>query len=148
MIVDDDDVVLGDTCILPSVDSGDLSVLALLDLSAAFDTVDHDILLRRLKTSFGLDGVVCSWYRSYLTGRVQRVHCGSSFSASVVLLYGVPQGSVLGPLLFILYTADLIRLIESFGFRPHLYADDSQIQGSCRPDSFHQLQLTLSGCCM
>ena len=137
--------VLGD--ILLAVDSGDLSVLALLDLSAAFDTVDHDILLRRLKTSFGLDGVVCSWFRSYLTGRVQRVRRGSSVSASVVLLYGVPQGSVLGPLgplLFILYTADLIRLIESFGFRPHLYADDSQIQGSCRPDSFHQLQLTLS----
>jgi len=136
--------VLGD--ILLAVDSGDLSVLALLDLSAAFDTVDHDILLLRLKTSFGLDGVVCSWFRSYLTGRVQCVRRGSSVSASVVLQYGVPQGSVLGPLLFILYTAELIRLIESFCFRPHLYADDSQIQGSCCPDSFHQLQLTLSTC--
>ena len=141
--------VLGD--ILLAVDSGDLSVLALLDLSAVFDTVDHDILLRRLETSFGLDGVVCSWFRSYLTGRVQRVHRGSSVSASAVLQYGVPQGSVLDPLLFILYTADLIRLIENFGFRPHLYADDLQIQGSYPPDSFHQLQLTLStchGCCM
>ena len=60
--------VLGD--ILLAVDSGDLSVLALmLDRSAAFDTVDHDILLLRLKSSFGLDGVVCSWFRSYLTGR-------------------------------------------------------------------------------
>jgi len=118
----------------------------LLDLSAAFDTVDYDILLRRLKTSFGLHCVVCSWFRSYLTGRVQRVRRGLSVSASVVLQYGVPQGSVLGPLLFILYTADLIRLIESFCFRQHLYADDSQIQGSCRPDSFHQLQLTLSTC--
>ena len=93
-----------------------------------------DILLLRLKTSFGLDGVVCSWFRSYLTGRVQRVRRGSSVSASVVLLYGVPQqGSVLGLLLFILYTADLICLIESFCFRPHLYADDSQIQGSLSP---------------
>ena len=83
-------------------------MLALLDLSAAFDTIDHDILLRRFKTLFGLDGVVCSWFRSYLTGRVQRIRHGSSVSASVVLQYGVPQGSVLVPLLFILYTADLI----------------------------------------
>ena len=92
--------MLGD--ILLAVDSGDLSVLALLDLSAAFDTVDHDILLWRLKTSFGLDGVVCSWFQSYLTGRVQRVRRGSSVSALVVLQYGVLQGSVLGSLLFIL----------------------------------------------
>ena len=108
--------------------------------------------LRRLKTSFGLDGVVCSWFRSYLTGRVQRVRRGSSVLASVVLQYGVPQRSVLGlgPLLFILYTADLIRLIESFGFRPHLYADDSQIQGSCRRFLSPALAdpVDLSGCCM
>jgi len=106
--------------------------------------------LRRFKTSFGLDGVVCSWFRSYLTGRVQRVRRGSSVSASVVLQYGVPQRSVLGPLLFILYTADLIRLIESFGFRPHLYADDSQIQGSCRRFLSPALAdpVDLSGCCM
>ena len=73
--------VLGD--ILLAVDSGDLSVLALLDLSAAFDTVDHDILLLRLKTSFGLDGVVCSWFRSYLTGRVQRTRPSRLVSFSV-----------------------------------------------------------------
>ena len=58
----------------------------------------------------------------------------------------MPQGSVLGLILFILYTADLITLIEGFSFRPHAYADDTQVQGSCRPDSVDQLQLNLSAC--
>jgi len=101
--------------ILHAVDTGDLSILALLDLSAAFDTVDHDILLQRLQTSFGVVSVACDWFRSYLTVRVQCVRRGSSKSATVVLRFGLPQSSVLGPLLFILYTADLITLIEDFG---------------------------------
>ncbi|HSN23054.1 MAG TPA: reverse transcriptase family protein [Methylomicrobium sp.] len=132
--------------ILLAVDSGDLSVLALLDLSAAFDTVDHDILLQRLSTSYGIRGKVLDWFRSYLTGRVQCVRCGLRKSKRTMVLHGVPQGSVLGPLLFILYTADLIGLIEGYGLRPHLYADDTQIQGACSPDSTDQLQLTLSAC--
>lgn len=134
------------TDILHAVDGGDLSVLALLDLSAAFDTVDHDILLKRLQISFGIGGVALDWFRSYLTGRVEHVRRGALRSASKVVRYGVPQGSVLGPLLFILYTADLISLIEEHGFRPHLYADDTQIQGSCSPDSASHLQSTLSEC--
>ena len=119
------------TDILLDVDAGNLSVLVLLDLSSALDTVDHDILLRRLDKSFGIRGVVLDWFQSYLTGRVQYVRCGRRQSSLMKVLYGLPQGSVLGPLLFILYTADLITVIESSGLRPHLYADDTQIQDSC-----------------
>ena len=116
--------------ILLAVDQGDLAVLTLLDLSAASDTVDHAILLRRLEVSFGLGGSVHRWFTSYLSGRTQFVHCGSSRSLPRAVLFGVPQGSVLGPILFLLYTADLIRLVESHGLCPHLYADDTRCMGS------------------
>jgi len=132
--------------ILLAVDNGDLSVLALLDLSAAFDTVDHDILLTRLCVSYGVGGPVLEWFRSYLTGRVECIRRGMSRSTPITVRFGVPQGSVLGPLLFILYTADLIDIIEAHGLHPHLYADDTQIQGSCCPDSVDSLQSTLSDC--
>ena len=72
--------------------------MTLLDLSAAFDTVDHEILLHRLKVSYGLGGStsVHRWFTSYLRGRVQYVRCGLTKSAPKLVLYGVPQGSVLG----------------------------------------------------
>jgi len=134
------------TDILYAVDDGDLSVLALLDLSAAFDTVAHDFLPTRLKVSFGIRGAVLDWFRSYLTNRVDCVRRGSARSTQKIVRFGVPQGSVLGPLLFILYTAGLIDLVKGYGLDPHLYADDTQIQGSCRPVSADQLQSTLSSC--
>ena len=118
----------------------------LLNLSSAFDTVDHQILLRRLNKSFGIGGVVLDWFQSYLTGRVQYVRCGRRQSSLMKVLYGLPQGSVLGPLLFILYTADLITVIESLGLCPHLYADDTQIQGLCSVGAADQFQLILSAC--
>jgi hypothetical protein len=132
--------------ILRAVDSGDLAILALLDLSAAFDTVDHAILLRRLDVSYGLRGSVHKWFVSYLGGRTQFVRCGKSCSNPASVLYGVPQGSVLGPILFLLYTADLIRIVESHGLLTHLYADDTQIYGFCLPASTASLQSRVTVC--
>ena len=93
--------VLGD--ILRAVNSGDLAALTLLDLSAAFDTVDHVTLLQRLRISYGLGGRVHDWSQSYFSGRFQFVCCGGSSSTPTQLICGVPQGSVLGPILFLLY---------------------------------------------
>jgi len=81
--------------ILCALDTGDVAVLTLLDLSAAFDTVDHITLLQRLKTSYGIGGSVLEWFTSYLSGRIQSVRCGKSTSDTSDVLCGVPQGSVL-----------------------------------------------------
>ena len=99
--------------LLEALDRGDVGVLLLLDLSAAFDTVDHDILLRRLEQTFGVSGNVLNWLASYLSSREFYVRLGSDCSEVRQLTFGVPQGSVLGPLFFILYTVDLINLICS-----------------------------------
>ena len=132
--------------LLTAVDGGDVAALVLLDLSAAFDTVDHTILCRRLQSSFGVTGPVLRWFESYLYGRSQYVRRGAMKSIVTALVCGVPQGSVLGPILFILYTADLIGIVEQHGFCPHLYADDMQVYGSCRPSAVADLQLRLSTC--
>jgi len=132
--------------LLEAVDDLNITALALLDLSAAFDTVDHSILCKRLQLAFGLDGQVLEWFRSYLHDRSQYVRRGMLKSLSVLLVCGVPQVSVLRPILFILYTAELIGLIEQHGFCPHLYADDTQISGRCRPSATQDLQQRLSAC--
>jgi len=134
------------TDILTAADRSDLSMLTLLDLSAAYDTVDHTILLRRLTTSYGFNGVVHMWISSYLANRTQYVRCPGSRSTPLPVLCGVPQGSVLGPLLFLLYTADLMRLVESFELCPHLYADDTQIFGFCRPGATDSLRNRVAVC--
>jgi len=94
----------------------------------------------RLQKSFGIHGVALDWFRSYLVGRTQYVRRGSARSSIVYLTCCVPQGSVLGPILFIMYTADLVSLVQRYELSPHLYADDTQIYGSCSPscdaDSF------------
>ena len=113
--------------ILSAQDRGELTTLSLLDLSAAFGTIDHDLLLSRLTEWFGIDGVVLQWVRSYLTGCSQLVKVKGVLSTPQLLLCGVPQGSVLGPLLFTMYTAPLSAIITAIGLKHHLYADDTQI---------------------
>jgi len=98
--------------ILQAVDCGDSAALILLDLSAAFDTVDHSILLQRLQTTFGIRDAAHRWFHSYLSGRYQYVRRGFVRSSVIKLICGVPRGSVLEPILFVLYTADLATSIR------------------------------------
>ena len=98
--------------LINALDNGNVCVLTLLDLSAAFDTIDHDILLSRLETSFGISGSVHAWFKSYLSNRTNRVKVGDNYSETTVLEFGVPQGSVLGPILFTLYTEPLADIIS------------------------------------
>ena len=112
--------------ILNGIDTGNICILNLLDLSAAFDTIDHDILLKRLQTSFGISGSALSWFQSYLSGRKQRVKVNDFYSNQVTVHFGVPQGSVLGPVLFTLYILPLSDIIKTLNIDFHSYADDTQ----------------------
>jgi hypothetical protein len=129
-----------------AVDAGQLTLLALLDQSAACDVIDHQILFERLRHSFGLSGKVLEWIRSYLTDRSFYVKFNGISSSVSSLICGVPQGSVLGPLLFILYPAELISLVEKHGFNAHTYADDLQIYGHTNTDQAPYLVQRLSNC--
>ena len=113
--------------ILDAADQGYVALLGLLDMLAAFNTVDHDILLERLATSFGMAGTALAWLRSFLTGRSQQVSFNGGLSSIGLITTGVPQGSVLGPLLFLLYSADVPLIANQHGLGIHCYADDGQI---------------------
>ena len=107
---------------------GEATAVVLLDQSAAFDTIDHDTLLNSLSSWFGVSGVVLDWFKSYLSDRVQCIKIGSILSDAKKLLYGVPQGSVLGPILFSLYTTPLSKVIQNHpGISFQFYADDTQL---------------------
>ena len=107
-----------------------VTCLTLLDLSAAFDTIDHSIQLERLSSWFGVTSNALSWIKSYLLNRSFSVNIESSKSSSYQLLYGVPQGCVFGPLLFILYTTPLSKVISDSSLSQKLYADDTQLNMS------------------
>ena len=89
-----------------------VTLLVVLDLSAAFDTIDQDILLNRLSTKFGIEGTVLKWFSSYLKGRSQRVSVHGTVSEKFALNWGVPQGSCLGPLLYTIYASELFTVIK------------------------------------
>ena len=113
--------------ILMNMNCKHVTLLVLLDLSAAFDTVDHDILLARLKSIVGINGTALNWFTSYLSNRSQRVSLNGCISDSFRLPHGVPQGSCLGPLLFTIYSSKLFEVIKYHLPQAHAYADDTQL---------------------
>ena len=120
--------------ILHALDNGDVTVVTLLDLSAALYTIDHNVLCQRLEHLYGISCTSLNWFSSYLSNRTQTVTINNKLSQPTLLNFGVPQGSVLGPILFILYTKTLTTLIRRHSISNQSFADDIQLHDSCRPD--------------
>ena len=120
--------------------------LLLLDLSAAFDTLNHSLLRSRLENSFGSTGTVLQWFHSYLTGRSQFVEINDTKSSVRDLTVSVPQGSVLGPILYLLYTAPLVEIIRSHCLVYHLYANDTQLYISFKDCDVDVARLRVENC--
>ena len=129
-------------------DRGEAALLALLDQSAAFDTIDHGILLERIQSRFGMDGTALAWLRSYLSNRIQAVSVAGVTSSPQRLHWGVPQGSVLGPILFILYSSPMHDIPPRFSVCDHYYADDTQFYTSFNLSAEGQCEAyrSMAGC--
>ena len=113
--------------ILVSIDHGNGVIVVLLDLSAAFDTIDHNLLIDRLGERIGITGKALEWFKSYLSNRFQSIHLNGKSSKHILLIFGVPQGSVLGPVKFTVYQGPVFEIAELHGVSSHLYADDTQL---------------------
>ena len=132
--------------ILAALDNSEITALTLLDLSSAFDTIDHQILIQRLQTVFGFRDNVLSWVQSYLSARTQSVAVNGMCSEPSTLKFGVPQGSVLGPVLFIMYTQPLSAVVNSFSVDHASYADDTQLHDHCSLSDVNSMLLNLERC--
>ena len=125
---------------------GNISVLALLDFSSAIDTIDHPILVHRLHTDFGFTDTVLQWFSSYLTDRTQYVSLLNHCSTFAPVHSGVPQVSVLSPMLFTMYIKLLSAIIDSHSIIHHSFADDVQLQISAPPDRISELLHSMQSC--
>ena len=134
--------------ILLALDKGEVSILALMDLSSAFDTVDHEILFETLSFHFGITNLALLWFKSYLSNRTQTVIIDGEKSKSKQIHFGVPQGSVLGPVLFLMYTKPLLILIEQQNINNQSFADDTQLYKSSNAlnisNSINDLELCIN----
>ena len=126
--------------LLSNIDNRLASIVTFLDLSAAFDTLDHQILLKRLSITYGIHAKALQWFSSYLSDRRQSVTIGSIFPKPVPLQSGVPHGSLLGTILFTLYTQPLSNTIQKHQFDYHKYADDTKLQKAALPISARFLE--------
>jgi hypothetical protein len=135
--------------IVNELDQGKIVMLVLLDMSAAFDTIDHDILVNRLNNEYGIGGCVLNWFSSYLKDRTSRVCVLGNYSSVHPLKYGVPQGSVAGPPIFTLYSKPVTAIFRHFNIAYHVYADDTQLYVSYDPKvpgDFDVVQRRLMDC--
>ena len=129
-----------------SLDKGNISVLALLDFSSAFDTIDHPILAHRLHSDFGFTDTVLQWFSSYLTDRTHYVSLSNYCSAFTHVHSGVLQGSVLGPMLFTMYIKPLSAIIDSHSIIHLSFADDIQFHMSAPSDRISELLHSMQSC--
>ena len=131
-----------------SMSKSQMSALILLDLSAAFDTIDQNLLLERVENDYGIAGNVLAWLKSYLNERTFSVVIKDSSSKQYIMLFGVPQGSLLGPLLFIIYTRELSDIASQYGLKLHVYADDTTLYIEFLPISQRFIAFEVVARCM
>ena len=129
-----------------SLNKGNISVLALLDFSSEFDKIDHPILVHRLHADFGFTDYVLQWFSSYMTDRTHYVSLSNHCSAFAPVHSGVPQGTVLGPMIFSMYIKPLPANIDSHSTIHHSFADDLQLQMSAPPDRISELIHSMQSC--
>ena len=131
--------------IVRATDAGFVSILVLLDLSAAFDTVDHGILMNVLREWFGIEHHELEWFESYHTDRTQIFKTPTSVSSPVKLTCSVPQGSRIGPQEYSIYTENIVGIINNCTINHYLYADDSQLLAHMSLEAIsnyrHQLEI-------